>query len=84
MALRRPRTHLGADAGLVAVGPINALLMPPDPAQRLFLALTGAGPFAADDGGADWRQVGLAEAGGLTCVAAPLGLAPGVPLFAGR
>jgi photosystem II stability/assembly factor-like uncharacterized protein len=76
-------TWLQMDA-LREMGAINALLIKRQPTQPpALLALTGAGPHTSLDGGVNWHPLEGVEASGLTCAAAPLGLAAGKPLLFG-
>jgi photosystem II stability/assembly factor-like uncharacterized protein len=69
---------------------INALLLSPGPgaqglAEPQILAMLADTLLVSRDGGTSWEAwaVGLDLSPGATCVAAPLGLAPGAPLLVG-
>jgi photosystem II stability/assembly factor-like uncharacterized protein len=65
---------------------INALILSPDyPAEPHILAMLADALIVSRDGGASWASwaVGLDLSPGATCVAAPMGLAPGAPLLVG-
>ena len=81
--------RVGAGAPPLAGAPapsINALLLSPHyPAEPHILAMLSDALLVSHDDGATWEAwaPGLDLSPGATCVAAPLGLAPGAPLLVG-